>query len=325
MNEMTNITPVSLTEKLAWLDERYWKFGAERDLDDQLIDIFEMDDNGQRTAEPRLDPLTGETKGLMVLGQSGDGKSALLMRALRVDAVLKEFKVNQGGNTLFITVPPEATIKNLAEIILADTGYERVNPKLRAADAWQMARHRFGLLGIKTLVIDECHHIFRPGAGRDIPAAIQALKHIMQSQDRVALIVAGVPNLKLAIQSEVSGETMRRFNEFSLGRIRAGSRGATIFSKNFMKCSQILGIDIAEVDALPQRILFAEHGQIGKSVTLGKNILRSAIMRKQETVTLQAAERVYRKSNSGFDLTPFDGAEWDVVKAELIAIGWGQS
>lgn len=325
MNEMTNITPVSLTEKLAWLDERYWKFGAERDLDDHLIDIFEMDDNGQRTAEPRLDPLTDETKGLMVLGQSGDGKSALLMRALRVDDALKEFKVNQGGNTLFITVPPEATIKNLAEIILADTGYDRVNPKLRAADAWQMARHRLGLLGIKTLVIDECHHIFRPGAGRDIPAAIQALKHIMQSKDRVALIVAGVPSLKLAIQSEVSGETMRRFNEFSLGRIRTGSRGATIFSKNFMKCSQILGIDIAEVDALPQRILFAEHGQIGKSVALGKNILRSVIMRKQETVTLQAAERVYRKSNSGFDLTPFDGTEWDVLKAELIAIGWGQS
>ena len=48
-------------------------------------------------------------------------------------------------------------------------------------------------------------------------------------------------------------------------------------------------------------------------------------MRKQEAVTLQAAERVYRKSNSGFDLTPFDGKEWDVVKAELIAIGWGQS
>ena len=44
-------------------------------------------------------------------------------------------------------------------------------------------------------------------------------------------------------------------------------------------------------------------------------------MRKQETVTFQAAVRVYRKSNSGFDLKPFDGTEWDVVKAELIAIG----
>jgi hypothetical protein len=325
MNVMTNINPVSLTEKLAWLDERYWKFGMERDLEDHLIDIFQMDDDGQRTTEPRFDPLTGETKGLMVLGQSGNGKTALLKRALRVDPVLTKFKINQGGNTLYITVPPEATIKKLAEIILAKTGYENVDKKLRAADAWEIARHRFGLVGIKALIIDECHHIFRPGAGRDIPAAIQALKHIMQSQDRVALIIAGVPNLKSAIQSEVTGETMRRFNEFSLGRIRSGSRGATTFDKNFMKCAQILGINIAEADALPDRILFAEHGQIGKSVALGKDILRSVIVRKQETVTLEAAERVYRKSNSGLDMTPFNRAEWDVAKAELVAIGWGQS
>ncbi|RPE67407.1 TniB protein [Pacificibacter maritimus] len=325
MNEMTNTTPGSLTEKLTWLDERYWKFGTERDLEDHLIDIFQMDDDGQRTTEPRFDPLTGETKGLMVLGQSGNGKTALLKRALRVDPVLTQFKINQGGNTLFITVPPEATIKKLAEIILAATGYEKVDKKLRAADAWEIARHRFGLVGIKTLIIDECHHIFRPGAGRDIPAAIQALKHIMQSQDRVALIIAGVPNLKSAIQSEVTGETMRRFNEFSLGRIRPGSRGANTFDKNFMKCAQILGINIAEGDALPHRILFAEHGQIGKSVALGKDILRSVIVRKQETVTLEAAERVYRKSNSGLDMTPFNRADWSVVKAELVAIGWGQS
>ena len=131
--------------------------------------------------------------------------------------------------------------------------------------------------------------------------------------------------MKSAIQSEVTGETMRRFNEFSLGRIRSGSRGATTFDKNFMKCAQILGINIAEADALPDRILFAEHGQIGKSVALGKDILRSVIVRKQETVTLEAAERVYRKSNSGLDMTPFNRAEWDVAKAELVAIGWGQS
>lgn len=325
MNEITNMTPVSLTEKLAWLDERYWKFGAERDLEDHLIDIFQMDDDGQRTAEPQFDPLTGETKGLMVLGQSGNGKTALMMRALRVDPVLREFKINQGGNTLYITVPPEATIKKLAEIILAKTGYEKINAKLRAADAWEMARHRFGLVGIKALVIDECHHIFRAGAGRDVPAAIQALKHIMQSQHHVALIIAGVPSLKSAIQTETSGETMRRFSEFSLGGIRQSSRGAAIFAKNFTKCAQILGIHFAEGDNLPERILFAEHGQIGRSVALGKDILRSAIMRKQKAVTLEAAERLYRKSNSGLDRTPFDGMEWDVVKAELIAIGWGQS
>lgn len=184
-----------------------------------------MDNDGERTAEPRFDPLTGETKGLMALVQSGNGKTALMMRALRVNPVLTEFKINQGGNTLYITVAPEATIKRLAEIILAKTGYDKINAKLRAADAWEMARHRFGLVGIKALVIVECHHIFRSGAARDVPAAIQALKHIMQSQHRVALIIAGVPNLKSAIQTEITGETMRRLNEFSLGRTRPGSRG----------------------------------------------------------------------------------------------------
>lgn len=324
MTEMTNCTPDSITEKLQWLKDRYWKFGEEEALDDHLLDLFEVDDDGQRTAEPCFDPLTRETKGLMVLGASGNGKTALLMRALRVDPVLTEFQIDHGGNTLYITVPPEATIKKLAEIILAKTGYTKVDAKLRAADAWEIARHRFGLVGIKALVIDECHHILRPGAGRDIPAAIQALKHIMQSQHRVVLIIAGVADLKNALMSETSGETIRRFNELSLSKIRPDSKVSATFGKNFLKSANILGLRVAEEDALPERILYAEHGQVGKSVRLGKDILRAAITRKRDAVTLEIAERVFRKSRSGLDMTPFDADEWDVVRAELNAIGWGQ-
>ena len=324
MNDMTSITPVTITEKLNWLEHRYWKFGEEENFDDHLLDLFKVDDDGQRTAEPRFDPLNRETKGLMVLGPSGNGKTALMMRALRVDPVLTQFKIDQGGNTLYITVPPDATIKKLAEIILEKTGYNKVDSKLRSADAWEMARHRFGLVGIKAVVIDECHHIFRAGPGRDIPAAIQALKHIMQSQHRVALIIAGVPSLKSAILTAASGETMRRLTEFSLTRIRPGSRGAATFGRNFVKSAVTLGLHVAQEDALPERILFAEHGQVGRSVGLGKEILRAAISRKREVITLEGAERVFRKSNSGLDVTPFDGAEWDAVKAELTAIGWGQ-
>ncbi|HBB84669.1 MAG TPA: hypothetical protein DC031_15705 [Sulfitobacter sp.] len=325
MNETTKIMPVTIKEKEQWLKDRYWKFGEEENLDDHLHDIFEVDDDGQRTAEPRFDPLNRETKGLMVLGVSGNGKTALLMRALRVDPVLTEFKLPQGGNTLFITVPPDATIKKLAEIILAETGYTKINAKLRASDAWELARHRFGLVGIKTLVIDECHHILRPGAGRDIPAAIQALKHIMQSEHRVALIIAGVPELKDAILAEASGETMRRFDEFSHSRIRPKSKGAVLFARNFAKSAGLLGLHVAEEDVIPERILFAQNGQIGKSVKLAKEILRAAVVRGRDEITLNHAERVYKKSNSGLDMTPFDAAEWDVVKAELTAVGWGQS
>nr|WP_321507694.1 TniB family NTP-binding protein [uncultured Celeribacter sp.] len=324
MNYTTTISPETITEKLQWLKDRYWKFGEEDTLADHLFDLYEVDDEGRMTAEPRRDPLTGETKGLMVLGASGNGKTALLKRALRVDPVLTPFKIDQGGNTLFITVPPEATIKKLAEIILEKTGYARVDTKIRAADAWEMARHRFGLVGIKTVVIDECHHILRSGSGRDVLGAIQSLKHIMQSDPGVALVIAGVSSLKDGLLSEVSGETYRRFQEIHLPRIYPGSKSAQLFGNNFMKSANILGVGTDADDEWADRILFAEHGQVGRSVALAKEILRDAITRKRDELSLQHAERVFRKSKSGLDMTPFHAAEWDVVKSELTAMGWGQ-
>lgn len=324
MNETTAIPPVTITEKLDWLEHRYWKFGQDDTLADHLYDLFEVDNEGLMTAQPRRDPLNGETRGLMVLGGSGNGKTALLMRTLRADPVLREFKIDEGGNTLFITVPPEATIKKLAEIILQMTGYAKIDSKLRAADAWEIARHRFGLVGITTVVIDECHHILRPGPGRDVLAAIQSLKHIMQSEHGVALVIAGVPTLRDAILSEPSGETYRRFGEFRLSRIRPGSIAARRFSHNFMKSAQMLGVQVRAEDALADRILFAEHGQVGKSVALGKEILRDAVTRRREALSLEHAERVFRKSKPDLDMTPFHAAAWGAVKTELEAIGWGQ-
>ncbi|MCV2894568.1 TniB family NTP-binding protein [Lentibacter sp. XHP0401] len=322
MNDTSPIFPVTISEKLDWLAQRYLRFGQDETLSDYLYDLFDVDDEGQMTAQPRRDPLTGETKGLMVLGGSGNGKTALLERTLRKSPVLTEFKREEGGNTLYITVPPEATVKKLAEIILERTGYEKLDSKLRAADAWEMARHRFGVVGIKAVVIDECHHILRAGQGRDVLAAIQSLKHIMQSDPGVALIIAGVPSLRDDILKESSAETYRRFREFHLPNIRPDSRPADLFGKNFMKFAEDLGVMVQAEDAFAERILYAAHGQIGRSVELSKEILRDAVRRKHAALSLEYAEQVFRKINGDAALTPFHLDDWSSVKRELKAIGW---
>ena len=324
MTDTPITSPFTIPEKLNWLEDRYWRFGQDETLSDHLCDLFDVDDDGQMTAQPRRDPLTGETKGLMVLGGSGNGKTALLKRTLRANPILTEFKDDKRGNTLFITVPPEATIKKLAEIILARTGYETISSKLRASDAWEIARHRFGLVGITTIVIDECHHVLRSGSGRDVLAAIQALKHIMQSEHGVALIIAGVPTLRDAILTEPSGETYRRFQEFILPKIRPGSNSARLFAKNFIKSAEKIGVKVYAEDAFAERILFAKHGQIGRSVALGKEILREAVIRKRDALALEHAERLFRKTNSDLDMTPFHHGDWSAVRGELDAIGWAQ-
>lgn len=323
-SQTATVRPTTITEKTAWLEARYWRFGMEDELEDQLFDLFEINDEGAMTARPRIDPLTGESGGLMVLGRSGDGKTALLKRMLRMDPVLTEMTDTQEGNTLYITVPPDATIKKLAELILARTGYHRVDSRLRSSDAWEMVMHRLTLVGLRAIIIDECHHIFRPGSGRDVAGAIQSLKHIMQSAGGVALIIAGVPSLRDAILSEASGETFRRFQEFYLGDIQLGSKAASDFSKNVVYSAQFLGLTIPDGSALAERILLARHGQIGRSVELGKKILADAVTRKREEISLERAEAVYRKTDKCIGVTPFRTADWEVVRLELQAIGWGK-
>ncbi|PVA06209.1 hypothetical protein [Thalassorhabdomicrobium marinisediminis] len=127
-----------------------------------------------------------------------------------------------------------------------------------------------------------------------------------------------------ALLSEPTGETIRRFNQFALSRICPGSKGAHLFRRNFSKSAKILELKVEDEENFADRILFAKHGQVGKSVELAKEILRGAISRRREEITLEFAERVFRKTNSTMGMTPFEAAGWSAVEAELLSIGWAQ-
>lgn len=325
MTETPPIEAMTISQKLDWLQDRYWRFGQDEDLNDYLEDLFQVDDGGQMTCEPRRDPLTGETKGLMVIGGSGQGKTAQLMRLLRTSPVLTNYTYDAGvpsGNTLYVTVPPEASLKKLAEILLGKTGYGTFHPKLRAADAWDIALHRFSLVGIKAVIIDECHHMLQPGPGKDVRTAIQSLKHVMQSDHGVALVIVGVPALRDAIMAETSRETYRRLATYQLSKIRPDTKSSRLFGSNFLKSAEMLGLKVHAADAFAERIEFAAHGDVGGCVALGKEILREAVARKREEILLPHAERVFRKSSGEQAMTPFHPGSWLAVKAELEAIGW---
>ncbi|MFT5796249.1 MAG: hypothetical protein ACI84R_000295 [Candidatus Azotimanducaceae bacterium] len=150
-----SISPCSiLTEKIKWLQESHWRFGRELRFLDLLTDIFTVDDCREVTLLPVRDPLINETMGIMLVAGSGNGKSALLNRALEKVLTLTIYdKDTYLGNTLQITVPPAPTIKSLAEEIALLTGYEDMDPKIRIDAAWKIARHRVQKFGIKLLAI----------------------------------------------------------------------------------------------------------------------------------------------------------------------------
>lgn len=323
MSTLPTTLPETIPDKLNWLKDRYWKFGQDSELAGHLEGLFEPDEDGQMTAQPCIDPLTGEAKGVMLIAGSEWGKTALIRRALRSSRVLTEHHVDQPGNTLLVTAPPTATLKKLAEMILEQTGYAKVDSRMRGADAWELVIHRLGLIGIKLVIIDECHHLLTSGPGKDVPSAIQSLKHIMQARSGVALMIAGVPALRDAIKSEPTRETYRRFTECTFSPILLRTQMARDFNANFSRCAQVMGVSVLEEDMFVERILFASDGHIGTSVVIAKAILRDAVIKRRDTLSLHQAEQVYRKlKKKATGETPFKQNEWSVVEKELTVLGW---
>lgn len=319
---MTDTPLNTISEKLDWLAQRYWKFGQDDLFLDYLEDLYEVDDEGHMTSTPRRDPLADETRGLMFLARSGNGKTATIKKAIRETPVLEEYTDQGEGNTLYMEVPPDATIKSLAEDIAKITGYFGFHKSVTAPERWLICRRRLKMTGITTLVIDECHHILRPGPGRDVPGAIQALKHMVQSDHAVALIIAGVPELREGILKEASGETYRRFDECHLPSIQPGSVEAERFSRCVATSARKLGIEIDPGLKFSERVLFAEHGEAGRAVKLVKDSLRRVITKRRSRLELEDAERIFVKSNGPREMTPFHPGDWSFVESELKAMGW---
>lgn len=308
-------------EKINWLGDRYFLLDRDAELKEKLSRLFASDDAGQLTSVPKLDSLTGETHGLMVIGASGAGKTALLKRTLRKLDIFTLAERNTAGNALYVTVPPEATIKSLASRVAKDLGYIDINPRATADEAWRVVFHKMSKMGITLLVIDETHHLLRKGPGRDVEGAIQRLKSLLLSDWPLAVIIAGVDKLRDGVMTDP--ETDRRFPKFQLSRIAQGSSDAHAFARSMQLCAENVGLTLAEA-TLPERVLFAEEGQPGRAINLAKLIFVACLEADRSHVSLQDAYRVFSAEYGEMPISPFANAEWGTLRASLIETGWAR-
>ncbi|PYF06171.1 TniB protein [Rhodobacter viridis] len=242
-----------------------------------------------------------------------------MKRALKSQTAFRSASPEAGGNALLVTVPPEATSKSLAEEVARQTGYGAIAARANGYQAWGIVRHRLRLLGIRLLIIDEAHHLLRPGPGRDILGALQSLKHLLQGEDSTAVILAGVDKLKQGLLQDP--ETARRFKPFELMRITEGSQDARRFARSMQICAHELGLILPEAN-FAERVLFAENGDAGLSFRFAKQVLKRTVEAGRDRITLEDARWVFNDQRPEATMTPFAEGDWDMVQAGLIKAGW---
>lgn len=311
-----------LPGRINWLTARYLKNARDNDFQECLREILQVGADGELLPVAVRDPLNGETLGMQVIGESGDGKSVMIERNLSAVAGLVKMTDGTSGNYIHITVSPEATVKSLASDILGKTGYGRVAGRAKAHETWPITRHRLNMLGVALLWIDEGHHLLRGGAGRDVAGSLQTLKNLLQGEGAVAVILSGVPHLEERISADP--ETFRRYRlRQRLLPITAGGADMLRFKRFLEACCAKLELSLPEDPSFAERIAFSQKAGLGRSLAFAKATIRRALISRRPAVSLEDARRVWilNGGNDG-EPTPFDPGNWLELRKVLESRGW---
>lgn len=309
--------PSDASACVKWLRKRYMKSVRDPIFNEALEEILETDRDGRLTATPQRIGLINETRGVLVIGHTRDGKTALIRRNLMRHACIGLTEGIEPGKALYIRVSPEATLKGVASEILVNTGYGSVNQKLRTSVIWDMAVHRLAMLGITILWIDEAHHMLR--LSKEVGSVLRRMKSLMQGTTSLALIVSGIKLLDDKIRTDP--ETSERFTRVLLGPIRSNQERHDLRKFIDLCCSFVNLAPVTDPD-LVARLEFVTHGSIGRSIEFCHSAIHRALRRGDRKLTLEDFRRGFDLKRGFSDDGPFDPEDWPVLKDILEKKGW---
>jgi len=135
----TNAAVSAMVERLG---KKYVAFDRDTEFRDHLDRLLQADASGSLVPEPRRFGLTGETRGVAVIGGAGSGKTSLVARAMTRHPALQPSEAVPKP-CVSITVPNPATMKSVGLEILKQTGYPEAYKPRTAWEIWNCVRIRF--------------------------------------------------------------------------------------------------------------------------------------------------------------------------------------
>lgn len=241
--------------------------------------LLATDKQGALTPVAKRFTRTGETRGVMLIGGPGSGKSHLLERTLSKLTVLQEGEYGR-PRYLGCSVPSPATFKSMMLALLAESGYPVENPRKEAWSLVQDLRHRLQLLGISVLWIDEAQDLFCA----DRKLILRALKSLMQGDDAVIVVLSGTEDLAKVIRTDP--QVQRRFTAMVLPDLVEQVDGDSFRDVITQYCERVgLGAP-TEVDLIG-RVFHGARYRFGRALELLLQAMEIAIGRGDDDLDIR--------------------------------------
>ncbi|MDR5655333.1 TniB family NTP-binding protein [Ruixingdingia sedimenti] len=258
MNAMTR-TPAEISAITASLRSIYIQTERDQMFREHLDRLLQRDEEGNLLPQAVRHSGNEETRGVIVTGGPGSGKSTVIRRNLANHPALSAAAGAEQDHYLFLNFPSPATFKSVGFEVLRATGYPEISSRREAWSIWSLCRYRMFDQGIKVLCLDEAHDLFC----NDRRLILRGLKSLMQGDDALIVILAGTDELRDLIRTDP--QVQRRFSTLALPSVTPALNGPDIASVIAHYCRKA-GLEPPREADLVDRLMHASRYRFGRTL-----------------------------------------------------------
>lgn len=240
MNDASSFTKMSRVHRRALLKSQYFHMTRADALDAALAEAVEDFDAGNLTGRHF------EATGLVVIGESGSGKTTEINEALRrFSADPRPLECGLERKFVQLALEAETTWKALGIQLLKNLGFE-LTARRTEHEIWARVRSQLEGQGIWLLHIDECQHMFQTLGTNEILKVLNALKTFMKHREwPMVIILSGIPELLTKVN--IDPQFQRLVTPVHMAQIDPMSSDLEEIDTAFYGLATKVGIDIGKV------------------------------------------------------------------------------
>jgi len=263
-----------------------------------------------------------EGRSLVVLGESGAGKTTMLDRALRRHPAFEGYGVRGSGCPLVsVDVPSPCTLKQLGRETLRVLGYPLKADRSEHV-TWELVREKLELLDVRFLHFDEAHNVARSVNVAEAERVRNTLKSLLNARSRpVSLILSGIPELARFLGE--MAENRRRSRFLPLRSLHGGD--VPQIAEMVTDLAKVAGLEVdnPEDQPLALRLIHAALGQLGAAIELTHEAIYVALREEATALRIEHyAETFVDRTGNSAAMNPFVSPTWaDIDGASVLADG----